>query len=80
MAVEGGKKAHDLFILLGRYRWKELSFCKNTSLLVFWGQCVSFLTQASAKSRVMVNYGSLMQFLPFVVFFVSILTVNDHYR
>lgn len=35
---------------------------QNTSPLVFWGQCVSSLTQA----------------LPFMVFFVSILTINDH--
>lgn len=51
---------------------------QNTSPLVFWGQCVSSLTQASAKSTVMVNYGSMMRSLPFMVFFVSILTINDH--
>lgn len=41
MTVEG-EKTHDLFIVLGRHQWKELSFCKALLCLCF-GASVSHL-------------------------------------
>lgn len=62
-----GVKRHDLLVVLGKHEWKAIFSSKHSFSTVFWGHCVSSLTQASAESAVMVNYSYMMQSLTYII-------------
>lgn len=62
-----GEKKQDLLVILGKHEWKDIFSSKHSFSTVFWGHCVSSLTQASADSAVMVNYSYMIQSLTYII-------------